>query len=104
MSRTPSTVFSITFSKLVLRLRNQIFLQRTYELFLLCWRLVSTMAELAAGIDPLEVDLLQRTARSVYEHGLAESHDTLLDTGHGAFEEDEIVLHLPIADEATHTR
>ena len=32
-------------------------------------------------------------------HGLAESHDSLLDTRAGALEEDEVVLDLAVADE-----
>jgi len=39
----------------------------------------------------------------VDEHGLAESHDTLLDTGDGALNDDEIVLDLTVTNEATHT-
>ena len=37
------------------------------------------------------------------EHGLAESHDTLLGTRDGALHHDEVVVDLTVADEATHT-
>jgi hypothetical protein len=39
----------------------------------------------------------------VDEHRLAEGHDSLLDTGNGALEHDEVVVDLTIADEATKT-
>ena len=61
---------------------NKILLERTDELLLLCRRLVCTMTELAARVDPLELDLLKRTTGSMHEHGLAESHDALLHAWH----------------------
>lgn len=61
------------------------------------------MTKLGGGIDPFEVDLLEGTARGVSEHGLAESHDTLLDTRNGSLEHDEVVVDLTIADETTET-
>jgi len=39
----------------------------------------------------------------VDEHGLAESDDTLLDTGDRTLNDDEVVLDLTVADEASHT-
>lgn len=60
------------------------------------------MTELRGGVDPLELDLLEGLAGGVDEHGLAESHDSLLDTGNGALDHDEVVVDLAIADEATH--
>lgn len=62
------------------------------------------MTKLGGGIDPFEVDLLEGTAGCVGEHGLAESHDTLLDTRDGALDHDEVVVDLTIADETTQTR
>lgn len=61
------------------------------------------MTELGRGVDPLELDLLEGAAGGVDEHGLAEGHDTLLDTRDGTLEENEVVLDLTVADEATHT-
>ena len=60
------------------------------------------MTELRGGVDPLELDLLEGLAGGVDEHGLAESHDSLLDTGNGALDHDEVVVDLAVADEATH--
>ena len=61
------------------------------------------MTELAGRIDPFELDLLERAAGGVDEHGLAEGHDTLLDTGYGALEKNEVVLDLAVANETAHS-
>lgn len=82
---------------------NKVLLERTQELALLGGGLVSTVTELGGGVDPFELDLLESLARGVGEHGLAESHDTLLNTWGGTLEDDEVVLDLTVADEATHT-
>ena len=86
-----------------LRLLDKILLEGTEEGTLLGWGLVSTVTELGGGIDPLEVDLLEGLAGGVGPHGLAESHDTLLDTRDGALDHDEVVLDLTVTDEATHS-
>jgi hypothetical protein len=70
---------------------------------LLGWGLVGTVTELGGGIDPLELNLLEGSAGGVDEHGLAESHDTLLNTWDGTLNDDEVVLDLTVSDEATHT-
>lgn len=59
------------------------------------------MTKLGRGIDPLELDLLQCSSRGLGEHGLSEGHDTLLGTGDGTLEHDEVVVDLTVADEAT---
>ena len=61
------------------------------------------MAELGRGIDPFEVDLLSGSPVGLGVERLAQGHDTLLDTGNGALEEDEVVLDLTVVDEATQT-
>ena len=83
--------------------RNEILLECTHELLLLRRSLVSTMTELAAGIDPFEIDLLECAARGVHEHGLAESHDALLHAWNGTLQEDVVVLDNAVAHEAAHT-
>ena len=60
------------------------------------------MTKLGGRIDPFEIDLLKRFAACVREHGFAEGHDSLLDAGDGAFEEDEVVFDFSVADEAAH--
>lgn len=82
---------------------SQILLEGTLVLLLLGRCLESTVTKLGRGIDPFEVDLLEGTARGVREHGLAEGHDTLLDTGDGALEHDKVVVDGAVADEASHT-
>lgn len=62
------------------------------------------MTELGRCVDPFELNLLQSAAAGVYEHGLAESDNPLLDTGNGTLDEKEVVLDLTVADEATKTR
>ena len=61
------------------------------------------MTELGRGVDPFELDLLERPPRGVDEHRLAESHDTLLDTRNRALDHDEVVVDLAVANEATQT-
>jgi hypothetical protein len=62
------------------------------------------VTELGRGVDPFEFDLFESLAGSVREHGFAESDDSLLDTGDRSLEQDEVVLDLTVADEATQTR
>lgn len=81
----------------------EVLLESTLVLPLLGGSLVSTVTELGGGVDPLELDLLESPPGGVGEHGLAESHDPLLDTGAGTLDHDEVVLDLTVADEATHT-
>ena len=64
--------------------------------------LIRSVTELRRCIYPFEIDLLKRFAACVREHGFAESHDSLLYAGDGAFEEDEVVLDFAVADEAAH--
>lgn len=61
------------------------------------------MTELGRGVDPLEVDLFGGLAADLRVEGLAESHDTLLNTGNGTLDNDEVVLDLTVADETTET-
>jgi hypothetical protein len=84
-----------------LRGGGEVLLEGTLVLLLLRGRLESTVSELGRGVDPLELDLLEGLAGGVSEHGLAESHDSLLDTRDGALDHDEVILNLTITDEAT---
>lgn len=83
---------------------NQILLERTQELALLCWCLICTMAKLGRGVDPLELDLLQSLPARVHEHRLPESDDSLLDSRHSTLQQQEIVLDRSVAHESTHWR
>lgn len=82
---------------------NEVLLEGTLVLLLLRRGLEGTVTELGGGIDPLELDVLEGLPGGVDEHRLAEGHDSLLDTGNGALEHDEVVVDLTIADEATKT-
>ena len=62
------------------------------------------MTELGGGIDPLELDLLGGPAGSLGVQSLAQSHNTLLDTGNGALDHNEVVLDLTVVDETTHAK
>jgi hypothetical protein len=86
----------------LLRRSLEVLLEDTLVLPLLCRCLVSTVTELGRGVDPLELDLLERPPAGVGEHGLAQGHDALLDTRAVTLEENEVVLDLTVADEATH--
>lgn len=62
----------------------------------------STHAELRRSVDELEGDLLKIPARGVHHEGLAEGDDTLLGTGDGALEHQEVVLDDAVVGEAAH--
>jgi len=80
---------------------SEVLLEGTEELLLLRKSLVRAVTKFGRRVDPFEVDLLERTSSGVDEHGFAESHDSLLDTWNGAFKQDEVVLDLTVAHEAS---
>jgi hypothetical protein len=94
---------SIAATTCFLRRGLEVLLHHTLVLPLLRRGLVGTVSELGRGVDPLELDLLERPPAGVDEHGLAQGHDALLDTRAVALEENKVVLDLTVADEATHT-
>ena len=65
--------------------------------------LVRAVTKLGRRIDPLKVNLLQCLSAGVNKHGLSESDDSLLDTGHGTLDEEEVVVDWAITYEATHS-
>jgi hypothetical protein len=82
---------------------GKILLEGTLVLLLLRRGLESTVSKLGRGVDPLEADLLEGSSGGLREHGLSESHNSLLDTRNGTLEHDEVVVDLTIADETTET-
>lgn len=82
---------------------NEILLEGTHESALLLGSLESTVAELGRSIDPFELGLLGRPPVGLGVQSLAQSHDTLLNTGDGTLKEEEVVLDLTVVDETTHT-
>ena len=81
---------------------SKVLLEGTKNLVLLGLCLVGTVTELGGGVDPFEVDLLQRSPGCLREHGLAESHDALLHARNGALEEDKVVVYNTVSHEAAH--
>ena len=61
------------------------------------------MTEFGRSIDPLEVDLLESFAGCVSVERFAKGDDSLLDTGNGALEKNEVVLDFTVMDKATQT-
>ena len=82
---------------------NEILLEGTHESALLLGSLESTVAELGRSIDPFDLGLLGRPPVGLGVQSLAQSHDTLLNTGDGALKEEEVVLDLTVVDKTTHT-
>jgi hypothetical protein len=103
MHRATPTQNHKTEENIFLLAGNQVLLEGTHESTLLSRGLVSTVTELGRGVDPLEVDLLVGLAADLWVEGLAQSHDTLLNTRDGALDDNEVVLDLTVADEATKT-
>jgi hypothetical protein len=93
---------SVAASTIFLRCGLDVLLHHTLVLSLLRRCLVGTVSELGRGVDPLELNLLERASAGVDEHGFAQSHDTLLDTRAVTLEQNEVVLDLTVTDEATH--
>lgn len=87
-----------------LRALDEVLLECTLELLLLRRSLEGTVTKLGRCVDPFQLHLLQRLSGSVSEHGLAQRHDTLLDTRDGTLDHDEVVVDLTISDETTQTR
>ena len=60
------------------------------------------MAELGAGVDELEVNLLKSPLLNVCEERLPEGEDTLLGSNAATLQEDEVLLNLSVMWESTH--
>jgi hypothetical protein len=60
------------------------------------------MTKLGAGVDELQLDVLQCLALGVDEERLSQSQDPLLGTNATTLDHDEILLHLSVVRESTH--
>jgi len=60
------------------------------------------VAELGAGVDELEVNLLKSPLLNVCEERLPEGEDTLLGSNAATLQEDEVLLNLSVMWESTH--
>lgn len=82
---------------------SEVLLERADNLLLLCRRLVCTVTKLAGRVDPFQVDLFQCASARLCKHCLAQRHDSLLDTGRAALEEQVVVVHHTVANKAAHS-
>lgn len=82
----------------------EILLEGSLESLLLGGSLEATTSSVGGGIDPLELDLLESTTRSVSKKRLTEGHDTTTDTGDGSLDENKVVLDITVVDESSHGR
>ena len=64
--------------------------------------LEATVAELGAGVDELQLDLLEGDTLGVDEEGLPQGEDALLGSDAAALDHDEVLLHLTVVGEAAH--
>jgi len=71
------------------------------ERILLGLGLEATVSELGAGIDELEIDLLESNTLDLRNQGLAENDDALHDTGDASLEHDVVLVDLTVLGEAT---
>ena len=60
------------------------------------------MTKLGAGVDELELDLLQGLPLGVGEERLPEGEHPLLGSDAAALDHDKVLLHLSVVGEATH--
>ena len=79
-----------------------VLLERSHEGHLVLRGLEATVAELGAGVDELEVDLLEGLALGVHLQGFPESDAPLLGADAAALDHDEVLLDLPVVGEAAH--
>ena len=79
-----------------------VLLEGTHEGHLVLRGLEAAMTKLGAGVDELELDLLQGLPLGVGEERLPESEHPLLGSDAAALDHDKVLLHLSIVGEATH--
>merc|ERR1719341_1210193 len=79
-----------------------ILLEGTHEGSLVLGGLEPSMAELGAGVDELEVDLLQSPLLGVGEQRLPQGEGALLGPNATTLDHDEVLLDLSIVGESTH--
>ena len=79
-----------------------VLLEGTHEGGLVLGGLEPSVAELGAGVDELEVDLLEGLALGVHHQGFPEGDAPLLGADAAALDHDEVLLDLSVVREATH--
>merc|ERR1719397_758020 len=79
-----------------------VLLEGTHEGGLVLGGLEPSVAELGAGVDELEVDLLQGPLLGVGQEGLPQGEGALLGPNAATLDHDEVLLDLSIVGESTH--
>lgn len=70
----------------------EVLLQRSHKGLFLLGGLEASMTELTARVDKLQLDLLQGSARSMRNQGLAEGQNTLFHTNTSTLDHNKILL------------
>ena len=77
-------------------------LEGSHEGVLVGWGLETTVSELGAGIDELQLDVFQSQSLGVDQQGLPESQDPLLGSNATSLDHDEVLFDLSVVGDATH--
>merc|ERR1712004_88884 len=89
-------------SRALVALLLAVLLEGTHEGGLVLGGLEPSVAELGAGVDELEVDLLKSPLLGVGQERLPQSEGPLLGSNAAALDHDEVLLDLSVVREATH--
>merc|ERR1719323_1071009 len=92
----------IQFCRALVALLLAVLLEGTHEGGLVLGGLEPSVAELGAGVDELEVDLLKSPLLGVSEERLSQGEGPLLGSNAAALDHDEVLLDLSVVREATH--
>merc|ERR1719318_1088798 len=92
----------IPFCKALVALLLAVLLEGTHEGGLVLRSLEPSVAELGAGVDELEVDLLKSPLLGVSEERLPQGESPLLGSNAAALDHDEVLLDLSVVRETTH--
>merc|ERR1719323_1381977 len=92
----------IQFCRALVALLLAVLFEGTHEGGLVLGGLEPSMAELGAGVDELEVDLLKSSLLGVSEERLSQGEGPLLGSNAAALDHDEVLLDLSVVREATH--
>merc|ERR1719362_2058499 len=90
------------FCRVLFALLLAVLLEGTHEGSLVLGGLEPSVAELGAGVDELEVDLLQSPLLGVGEEGLPQGEGALLGPNAASLDHDEVLLDFSIVGESTH--
>merc|ERR1719323_658932 len=92
----------LPFCRALVALLLAVLLEGTHEGGLVLGGLEPSVAELGAGVDELEVDLLKSPLLGVSEERLSQGEGPLLGSNAAALDHDEVLLDLSVVREATH--